>query len=200
MIRFFVCLVALTASCFATGSRQTLVAEMNGWTLTLDSSFGAQIEKSVGDRKLVARIPGRKFINFWDYFYLAKTLPQTAKNQKSPFQIVVRDFVGNYEHPQPRVTVTYLAPETARPVFELMLLNYRADLVGEFESVTDQEAKLVEEELNKNPPIDRRLILPNNGFVFKVSGKKPPADPEPWLRETYPTEQGGPFDDVEPSK
>ena len=177
-------------SCFAGASHQALIADMNGWTLTFDSSFGARIEKSVGDRKLVARLPTYKFNTFWDYFYLAKTLPSTPKNQKSPYQMVVKDIVGDDENPQKRTTVTYLAAESARPVFELMLLTFRADFVGEFKSTSAKETKLVEEELNKNPPIDRRLILPQNGYLFKVSGKEPEPDPEPWLREPKATEQG----------
>lgn len=71
-----------------------------------------------------------------------------------------------------------------------MLLTFRADFVGEYEFVSAKDAKLVEEELNKNPPIDRRLILPQNTYLFKVSGKEPEPDPEPWLREPKAAEQG----------
>jgi hypothetical protein len=153
MIRVLALLSVLTTACFAGGGGESLVADMNGWTLTLDSGDGssAHITKSVGDRQLVAQI---KFPHFWDYLLVAKTLPKATRNQKSPYRIIEDD-----AKPQ----VTYLAIDTARPLFELMLLNHRA-------AFTSIDSALVEEELNKNPPIDRKL-LPNRNFIFKVAAR-----------------------------
>lgn len=96
-----------------------------------------------------------EFPHFWDYLLVAKTLPHTTKNQKSPFRIIEDDAKPH---------ITYLAIDTARPLFELMLLNHRT-------AFSSYAAALVEEELNKNPPIDRKL-LPNGNFVFKVAARK----------------------------
>jgi len=154
MIRVLALLSVLTTACFAGGGRESLVADMNGWTLTLDSSDGssAHITKKVGDRQLVALI---EFAHFWDYLLVAKTLPKTTKNQKSPFRIIEDDGTQR---------VVYLASDTARPLFELMLLNHRT-------AFSSFDAALVEEELNKNPPIDRKF-LPNRNFVFKVAARE----------------------------
>ena len=153
MIRVLALLFVLTTACFAGGGGESLVADMNGWTLTLDSGDGssAHITKSVADRQLVALI---KFAHFWDYLLVAKTLPKTTKNQKSPFRIIEDDG---------KQRVVYLASDTARPLFELMLLNHRT-------AFSSFDAALVEEELNKNPPIDRKL-LPNRNFIFKVAAR-----------------------------
>jgi hypothetical protein len=144
-------LLAGTLSSFAGGGGASIVAELNGWTLTLNGSDGstAYISKPEGDKELIARIAFRQFA---DYLLVAERLPRTTKNQKSPFKIVEED------HPSRGI---YLAPECARPLFELMLLNHRIAL-------SSADAARVEAELNKNPPIDRAL-LPNANFVFKVA-------------------------------
>ncbi|WP_050030126.1 hypothetical protein [Verrucomicrobium sp. BvORR034] len=130
---------------------ERLIAKINGWTLTLDSADGsrAMITKQVGDGDFTAQI---KFPHFWDYLLVAKTLPKTKDRAPSEFRIVEDD--------APIKTI-YLVPESARPLFELMMLNHRTAL-----SSTDPVA--MEEVLNKNPPLDRSLI-PNGNFVFKVS-------------------------------
>lgn len=154
MIRLLFGFLALTTSCFAGGGSEALVAEMNGWTLTLRSAGGSSafIEKRVGDRQLNAQI---KFHQFWDYFLVAKTLPRTTGNGKSPFRMVEED---------DQKRVTYLAVESARPLFELMLLNHRTEF-------SSNDAELIEVELNQNPPVDRKL-LPNQNFVFQVSARR----------------------------
>jgi len=154
MIRVLALLFVLTTTCFAGGGGESLVADMNGWTLTLDSSDGssAHITKSVGDQQLIALI---KFPHFRDYLLVAKTLPTTIKNQKSPFRII---------EDAAKPSITYLAIDTARPLFELMLLNHRA-------AFSSFDAAFVEEEINKNPPIDRKF-LPNRNFTFKVAARE----------------------------
>jgi hypothetical protein len=143
----------LATSSFAGGGTESIVAELNGWTLTLNSDNGssAYISRKDGDKELRARI---EFQHFWDYLLVAETLPRTADNQKSPFRIVE-------VHRATRVV--HLASESARPLFELMLLNHRTAL-------SSPDAARVEAALNKNPPVDRRL-LPNANFAFKVAAK-----------------------------
>lgn len=155
LILLFLTLLAgtLATSCFAGGGSESIEAELNGWTLTLSSDNGssARISKQDGDTELSARI---EFPHFWDYLLVAKTLPRTVKNQKSPFKIVEIDRTSR---------VVYLASESARPLFELMLLNHRTAL-------SSREAARVQAEINKNPPVSRAL-LPNANFVFKVAAR-----------------------------
>jgi hypothetical protein len=124
---------------------------MNGWTLTLDSGNGSEayITKVVGKERYDALI---SFPHFWDYYSIFRRLPRTAKGQKSDFNIV-EDTFG-------RLHTIPIRAEYARPLMELMLLNFRAH----FQSF---EPDKVQKELNTNPPIPKEL-MPNGNFTFIV--------------------------------
>jgi hypothetical protein len=133
------------------GGSESIVARMNGWTVTLRSASGsdAYIEKSVGKEHYNAMI---SFPYFWDYYSIFLRLPRAAKGQKSDFYI---------EDTNPGSPLrTPIRAEYARPIMELMLLNFRQ----QFESF---EPEKVQKELNANPPISKEL-MPNDTYKFVV--------------------------------
>jgi hypothetical protein len=134
---------------FAGGGNENIIARMNGWTVTMGSG-GDSISKSTGKEQYHANIEGAAF---WDYYLVFRTLPRMGKGQKSDFKIIESDSAG-------RETVLFVRPEYARPLMEVMLLNFRAQL-------RSFEPEMVQAELNARPPLGKKL-RPNGNFEFIV--------------------------------
>ena len=145
--------IAFGQAAFGGGGSESIVAQMNGWTVTLRSASGsdAYIEKSVGKEQYQALIV---FPYFWDYYSIFKRLPRAPKGEKSNFKIIQDTNNPGHE------TTTLLRAEYARPIMELMLLNFRQ----QFQSF---EPDKIQKELNTNPPIPKEL-MPNDNFKFIV--------------------------------
>jgi hypothetical protein len=113
-LRLLVVLAALQSLAFAGGGSEDVVADLNGWKLRIGSGGGSEayLERESNGVHFHGCI---KFQQFWDYFLILKELPRSPKNK--PTKIWIAD-----ENDKSEQNPSYLDPERALPILQLMLL------------------------------------------------------------------------------
>jgi hypothetical protein len=151
-LRLFLVLAAVQSLAFAGGGSEDVVADLNGWKLRIGGGGGSEayIERESNGVHFHGRI---KFQQFWDYFLILKELPRSPDNKPTKIWIVDEN---NRNEPNP----SYLDPERALPILQLMLLTHRANL-------TSNASEALEKELNLHSPLPKSL-QPNANFRFIV--------------------------------
>ena len=160
-LRLFVVLATLQSLAFAGGGSEDVVADLNGWKLRIGSGGGSEayIERESNGVHFHGRI---KFQQFWDYFLILKELPRSPKNK--PTKIWIAD-ENNKSEPNP----SYLDPERAIPILQLMLLTHRTNF-------TSDSSEALEKELNLHSPLPNSL-QPNANFRFTVKKEEAESGP-----------------------
>jgi hypothetical protein len=151
-LRLLVVLAALQSLAFAGGGSEEVVADLNGWKLRIGSGGGSEayLERESNGVHFHGCI---KFQQFWDYFLILKELPRSPKNK--PTKIWIAD-----ENDKSEQNPSYLDPERALPILQLMLLTHRAN-------ITSNSSEALEKELNLHSPLPKSL-QPNANFRFTV--------------------------------
>lgn len=152
LLGLIVIFMSLQSTAFAGGGSEDVVADLNGWKLRIGSGGGSEayIERESNGVHFHGRI---QFQQFWDYFLILKELPRSPKNK--PTKIWIAD-ENNKSEPNP----SYLVPERALPILQLMLLTHRAN-------ITSDSSEALEKELNTHSPLPKSL-QPNANFRFIV--------------------------------
>ena len=152
LLRVIIIIAALQSLASAGGGSEDVVAELNGWKLRIGGGGGSEayIERESNGVHFHGKI---KFQQFWDYFLILKELPRSPKNK--PTKMWIAD-ENNKSEPNP----SYLDPERALPILQLMLLTHRTN-------ITSDSSEALEKELNLHSPLPKSL-QPNANFRFTV--------------------------------